>query len=94
MSKEMPYRLIAESVKSGVNLTIEATDGMKIDLIDQVANNQTDRITLHIRDYKVPRIGSRIMVPDGNSVKVLALRYDESGELWVLDEDTRVWHQA
>ena len=94
MSKEMPYRIIADNVNGGVNLTIEATDGMKIDLIDQSASGQTDRITIHIRDFAVPRIGSTVMVPDGNSVKVLALRYDDVGDLWVLDEDTRVWHHT
>jgi hypothetical protein len=93
MSKELPFKITVENVNGGVNVTIEATDGMKIDLIDQTTQ-QTDRITLHIRDFEVPRIGSRVKVSDGTMVKVLSLRYDGDGHLWVLDEDTRVWHHS
>lgn len=94
MSKEMPYKLIVENVNGGVNITIEATDGMLIDIIDQPTNRQTDRITLHIRDTVIPRKGSCVTVSDGSNIKVSEFRYSDNNSLWILDDDTRVWHQA
>ena len=94
MSKEMPYGLIVENVDDGVNITIEATDGMLIDLIDQPTNRQTDRITLHIRNTVIPRVGSCVTVSDGSNIRVAGFRYSDNNNLWILDEDTRVWHQA
>lgn len=89
MSKEQPYEIHVTHVDGGIDLTVHATDGMKIDLIDAIVE-QGSEVTLHLRDYDVPREGSRVMT-DGRLVKVAGRRYDGAGKLWLLDEDTRVW---
>lgn len=92
MSKEQPYEIHVTPVDGGVDITITATDGMKIDLIDALAEQSTE-VTLHLRDYEVPRLGTSVMA-DKKMVIVSGRRYDKSGRLWVLDEDTKVWVMA
>ena len=89
----MPFKIEVTPVKGGVDIKVIADEGMKVDAIDQ-RTEQGDSITLHVRDYDVPRKGSCVMV-GGRLVKVAERRYNEaSGQLWVFDEDTHVWHDA
>ena len=89
----MPFRIEVTHVDDGVDIKITADDGMLVDAIDQQVE-QGDSITLHVRGSMVPRKGSRVMA-EGRLVKVAERRYnEESGRMWLLDEDTHVWYGA
>lgn len=49
-------------------------------------------VTLHFRNDHGPRIGERVMI-GRTLVKVADKRYDQSGTIHVLDEDTKAWHK-
>lgn len=92
MSGDVPCAIEVTRVDGGVDITVTAEDGHLVDAIGQSVE-QGGSITLHVRDYDVPRDGSRVMA-GGRLVKVCDRRYGQGGRLWLLDEDTRVWHDA
>lgn len=47
-------------------------------------------VTIHFREGHGPRIGERVMV-GRRLVKVADRRYDQTGRLQLLDEDTGTW---
>lgn len=67
----------------GADVLIETRHGLMFD------DGTTERVE-RIRKDLGPRIGERSMVC-GMLVKVADKRYDDSGSLWVMDEDTRAW---
>lgn len=75
--------------------TIPREDGFDV-VVGSVHGLKTEggesTVTLHFRNDHGPRIGERVMI--GRSlVKVADRRYDQSGAIHVLDEDTKAWHK-
>ncbi len=52
-----------------------------------------DEVVIHLRKDYGPRVGERVTIR-GRLVKVAERRYDPTGRLMLLDEDTRVWLYA
>lgn len=75
--------------------TIPRHDGFDV-VVGSKGSAKTEQgeatVTLHFRNDHGPRIGERVMI--GRSlVKVADKRYDQSGAIHVLDEDTKAWHK-
>ena len=86
---DIPYTITATQVAGGYDVEISATDGHRIFPQAEISADGT-RCTLHVRDYAAPRIGQRVCV-HRMLVKVADVRFDQSGRLMVMDEDTRAW---
>ena len=67
----------------GADITIETKHGLKF-------SDGSTTLTKHVRREFGPRIGERVML-HGRLVKVADKRYDRSGNLQILDEDTQAW---
>ncbi len=57
---------------------------------DATTDDGERTVTIRFREDHGPRIGERVMIGH-RSVKVADRRYDQTGALHVLDEDTRAW---
>ena len=73
--------------------TIPREDGFDV-VVGSVHGLKTEggesTVTLRFRDDHGPRIGERVLI--GHTlVKVADKRYDQSGALHVMDEDTKAW---
>lgn len=85
----MPYTIHTRHMAGGVDLTIEADDGLWMD----VTHCDGHEAKLHLRETRPPRIGQRVVVSRGRVIKVGGVRYDASGNRWLYDEDMGVWEQ-
>ena len=86
-----PYALITTVPRDGgfdVVVSFEAKDREAV----RATEGGERSATIRFREDHGPRIGERVMI--GRSlVKVADKRYDQSGAIHVLDEDTRAWHK-
>lgn len=78
-------RFSTTPTNGGCDIVVEAVRGMTFE-------DGGTSVTLHLRKDHGPRVGERVMV-GRTLVKVLDRRYDQSGNLMLLDEDTKAWHQ-
>ena len=78
-------RFSTTPVQGGCDITVEALHGMTFE-------NGDTSLTLRLRRNHGPRVGERVMV-GRTLVKVLEKRYDQAGNLMLLDEDTKAWFQ-
>lgn len=81
------YAVTEEETDDGVDLTIECGGAALVEQIDK------GTVVVRLRNGDGPRIGERIM-RHGRLIKVADKRYDDDAKLWVMDEDTKAWHEA
>ncbi len=88
---DIPYTLHATQVDGGVDIELTASDDMRLYPIAEMSADGT-KCVLHLRSYKIPRIGSRVCV-HRMLIKVAEIRFSDNGALMVRDEDTGAWLQ-
>lgn len=79
-----PYALLTTIPRDGGFDLVVSAKG------DATTEGGERTVTLHFRNDHGPRIGERVMVGH-HLVKVADKRYDSTGRLQLLDEDTRAW---
>ena len=79
-----PYALITTIPREGGFDVVVSSNGK------ETTEGGERSATIRFREDHGPRIGERVMV-NGRLVKVADKRWDQSGALHVMDEDTRAW---
>lgn len=85
----IPFSVTSRRTDDGYDLTVRFDERYYV----SIERGDDGEYVVYMREKKPPRIGERRMV-HGRLIKVAQVRYDRSGNRWLLDADTMAWEMG